>query len=200
MEKRGQYAKGAERREEILTTAFEVLSRDGYRGASLNQIGRAIGLDSAHILYYFRSREDLLQEVLGRWDAVNQMRETDGDFFSVWLRAVRHNAGNAGILQLYTVYAAEASDPAHPSHGFFQGRFDRLRAGLIGEITRLQARGLIAAAVDAEWIASILVPLSDGLQIRWLVDRSTDMAGILQSAIETLLGVELAGLRAATGG
>src|SRR3954468_12370191 len=90
MAKRGPYAKGAKRREEILKAAFEVLSRDGYRKASLGQIGRAIGMDSAHILYYFPSREALLQEVLQRWDAVNKLSVVqDAEPFSWWVEGVR---------------------------------------------------------------------------------------------------------------
>jgi len=53
MSKRGPYAKGQERRDEILRAAVEVISRDGYLGASLSQIGRSIGIDSAHIIYFF---------------------------------------------------------------------------------------------------------------------------------------------------
>jgi AcrR family transcriptional regulator len=52
MAREGRFAKGAARREAILTTATEVLARDGYRGTSLRSIARALELEPAHILYY----------------------------------------------------------------------------------------------------------------------------------------------------
>src|SRR3954451_16999618 len=122
MAKRGPYAKGAERREEILKAAFDVLSRDGYVKTSLGQIGRAIGIDAAHIVYYFPSREALLQEVLLRWDrvstALNAPTAADPDAapFEWWVGALRRNTGNRGIVQLYTAFAMEAADPGHPAH------------------------------------------------------------------------------------
>lgn len=188
MSRRGPYAKGQERREEILRAAFDVLSRDGYAAASLAAIGRAIGLDSAHIVYYFPSREALLQEVLRDWDQRNRaMLEEGADVFSWWIETVRRNMGNPGIVQLYTAFAAEAVDADHPAHIFFQDRFTALQGFIASEIRRGQAGGSIDAALDADAMALSLIAQSDGLQVRWLVDRSIDMAAALQLAIRTLL-------------
>jgi len=188
MNKRGPYAKGQERREEILRAAFDVLSREGYAGASLAQIGRAMGLDSAHIIYYFPSREALLQEVLRTWDERNfAALKEGGDVFTWWIDTVRRNMDNPGIVQLYTAFAAEAVDAEHPAHAFFQARFMALQKFLADEIRRRQAAGSVIPDVDADAMATALIAQSDGLQLRWLVDRSIDMAAALQLAIGALV-------------
>jgi AcrR family transcriptional regulator len=196
MTKRGRYPKGAERREEILAAAYDVLSRDGYRGASLNQIGRSIGLDSAHLLYYFRSRDHLLQEVLHRWDGIRQLKDdAELDIFPLWLNAVRKNSRHPGIVQLYTIYAAEAADPEHPGHAFFEERFATLHAALCNNIRRLQSDGSVPPTIDVDTTASLLISVSDGLQIRWLIDRSIDMEAMLRTSIEGALGLTFAAER-----
>ncbi|MCK0532624.1 TetR/AcrR family transcriptional regulator [Sphingobium agri] len=189
MKKRGPYAKGQERRNEILRAAVEVISREGYRGASLSQIGRSIGIDSAHIIYYFSSREMLLQEVLRMWDEDNAAQLTTGeDVFAGLVEGARRNTNSPGLVQLYTAFAAEAVDASHPAHEFFQARFAVLQSYIADEIRRRQAAGVVAAALDADHAAMMLIAQSDGLQVRWLVDRSIDMAAALETEIELLLG------------
>jgi len=46
----------------------------------------------------------------------------------------------------------------------------------------------VAAALDADHAAMMLIAQSDGLQVRWLVDRSIDMPAALETEIELLLG------------
>jgi AcrR family transcriptional regulator len=189
MSRRGPYAKGQERRDEILRAAVEVISRDGYRGASLSQIGRSIGIDSAHIIYYFASREALLQEVLRMWDEGNAAQPAaDADIFAWMVEAARCNTNTPGLVQLYTAFAAEAADPAHPAHDFFRSRFTALQGYIADEIRNRQAAGSVAQSLDADHAAMMLIAQSDGLQVRWLVDRSIDMASALATEIDLLLG------------
>lgn len=188
MEKRGRYAKGEERREEILEAAFTVLARDGYRGASLGQIGRSIGIESAHIVYYFGTRDDLLQEVLRRWDQGHLEDLDDASPLDTWMRTVRRNQTSPGLVQLYTIYAAEAVEPEHPAHEYFLQRFTFVQNLLVDAITQLQEAGSVDPTIDATRVASRLVSLSDGLQVRWLVDRSVDMVRSLSEALSDELG------------
>lgn len=171
-----------------MRAAFDLLSREGYAGASLTRIGRCAGVNSAHIVYYFASREALLQEVLRRWDERNFAAIQDsGDVFGGWIEAVRKNAGNPGLVQLYTAFAAEAVDESHPAHAFFQRRFRGLQTFLADEIRRLQSEGAASPRLDADAAALGLIALSDGLQVRWLIDRSVDMAASLDAAVRSLL-------------
>jgi AcrR family transcriptional regulator len=190
MRQRGTYSKGKERREEILRVAFDVLRRDGYAGTTLAQIGRAIGLDSAHIVYYFPSREALLQELLVSWDEDNFATFEQGDdVFAWWVDTVRQNMRNPGMVQLYTAFAAEAVDEEHPARDFFQKRFAALQRFIADEIRRRQALGLANSGFDADDLAQMLIAQSDGLQVRWLLDRSIDMAASLQLAMDTLINL-----------
>jgi len=189
MSKRGPYAKGQERRDDILRAAVEVISRDGYRGASLSQIGRSIGIDSAHIIYYFSSREVLLQEVLRIWDEGNVANlAADTDIFAWLVEVARRNTRTPGLVQLYTAFAAEAVEPSHPAHDFFRARFTALQGYIADEIRTRQAAGTVAPTIDADHAAMMLIAQSDGLQVRWLIDRSTDMAAALATEIDLLLG------------
>lgn len=57
-------------KQEILQRCWEVLSREGYHGASISLLASATGLGKAGLLHHFGSKEQLMQEVLqyaGDW-------------------------------------------------------------------------------------------------------------------------------------
>jgi TetR/AcrR family transcriptional regulator, cholesterol catabolism regulator len=55
---------GHERRAEILTVATGVFHRKGYEASSLQDIADALDIRKASLFYYFKSKDDLLHEVL----------------------------------------------------------------------------------------------------------------------------------------
>lgn len=52
------------KREAILRAAIEVFAARGYGGASLRSIGAAAGVEKGHLTYYFRTKDDLLFEIV----------------------------------------------------------------------------------------------------------------------------------------
>ncbi|WP_439148530.1 TetR family transcriptional regulator C-terminal domain-containing protein [Sulfitobacter sp.] len=67
----------------ILDAALEVFSKQGYRGATLDQIAAEAGLSKPNILYYFQGKEDihltLLSQLMETWlDPLVEL-DPDGD-------------------------------------------------------------------------------------------------------------------------
>ena len=71
--RRGSYAKGVAKREEILTRALDVIAREGYRGASIKELADAVGLSQAGLLHYFGSKEELFTEILRKRDELDSV-------------------------------------------------------------------------------------------------------------------------------
>lgn len=61
-----RYEKGMTRRAEILERAAEVFNERGYRGASVEELARRVGLRKGSLYHHVRSKEQLLGEVLLR--------------------------------------------------------------------------------------------------------------------------------------
>ena len=175
--RRGPYAKGVVRRQEILREALAAYAESGSTGPSLRSIAARVGLSERGLLHYFPARDELFVAILAERDALDRATfDPDG------LAAVAaHSAETPGLVRLFLEMAAAAPDAEHAAHGFFSRRYRQLR-----EIVARKFRGsavetpvVHAPSVDPDYAARILIAASDGLQIQWLLDPSIDLAGDL---------------------
>lgn len=173
---RGPYAKGVAKRAEILRAALAVIAQHGYRKTSTRELAAAAGLSEAGMLHYFGSKEKLFEEVLRARDKADQARITSSDSIDGLGAVVRHNGTVPGLVQLYSTFSAEAGDPEHSSHQFFVDRYAGLRATLADAVRTRQSAGTFTPDADPDTIATLLIALSDGLQIQSQYDLPTDPA------------------------
>lgn len=184
-------SKGAARHERILSDLMAALADGSLRNPSLREIGQALEIEPAHILYYFPSREALLQAVINRWDMDSRSFVGKADSglpitLDDFVAAIAHNITQPGIVHLYLTLAAEAINPGHAAHGFFRERFAIGCNMLADAIRREQADGSIAPDQDPDLHARFLIALADGLQLQSLVDPDVDAAGDLGDAVSLL--------------
>jgi len=92
----GRFEVSASRRLAILRGAVDVFWSKGYAGATLRLIAIAAGVEKGHLTYYFKTKDDLLFEVVN--DLHDQFAErlassiaAGGDPFAVLRRVLRHH-------------------------------------------------------------------------------------------------------------
>jgi AcrR family transcriptional regulator len=180
-EPRGPYAKGVNRRQEILEAALDLFAEKGFEGTSLTAIGEAIGVTREGMRHYFRSREDLLLAVMAAADErARDFPVTPGDdtLLSRIIASVEHNANVPGLIALYTTLVAGsvASGNAR-SRAVFTERFEKLRIEIARAVELGQARGEIRQDLPPTAVASLVVAASDGLSMQWMLDRRVDIVG-----------------------
>ncbi|WP_022906504.1 TetR/AcrR family transcriptional regulator [Curtobacterium sp. B18] len=179
---RGPYAKGVQRRQEILDQTLEVVASRGIDGTSLRAIGEAIGVSHAALRHYFSSREALLVEVLRERDEASNraLGDTAGVFARLEFVAHR-NVVEPALVTLYTTLLGTSVEPGNETaRSYFAGRFATARAELAGQLRdELTASGR-HSDVDLDQVASLIIAAFDGLQVQWLLDRDVDIAGTLR--------------------
>ncbi|MCC2031642.1 TetR/AcrR family transcriptional regulator [Microbacterium allomyrinae] len=192
--RRGSYAKGVAKREEILTRALEVIAREGYRGASVKELADAVGLSQAGLLHYFDSKDELFAEILRKRDELDSSAfgVTRGEPVAVddlragYIGIIRHNADVPGLVQLFARLSVDAADPEHPAHRFFLERGASLRGYFADAIARKQATGEISDRVEPETLARIFQAVADGLQVQWMLEPDVDMAATVSALFDLL--------------
>lgn len=193
-QRRGAYAKGVARREEILTRALDVIAREGYAGASVKELAAAVGLSQAGLLHYFDSKEELFTAILRTRDerdlARFDMQETaPADWRALregYVSIIRHNTHVPGMVQLFSRMSVDAADPGHPAHDFFLDRSASLRDTFAAAIAAEQDAGRLPGTIDPETLARVLQAVADGLQLQWMLDPDVDMAATVDALFTAL--------------
>ncbi|MFJ4173117.1 TetR/AcrR family transcriptional regulator [Microbacterium sp. NPDC089696] len=186
MARRGSYAKGVARREEILQSALEVIGRSGYRNASLKQIAEGVGVTPAALLHYFGSKEELFTAVLRARDERDELSPRLRDPLhakTAFLDVVRHNTEVPGVVELFSRLSVDAGDPEHPAHAYFLERSERLR-GSVAEAFDGDAER--RAVLDPDTMGRVIQAVADGLQLQWMIDPEVDMPGIIEALLDVL--------------
>lgn len=175
MAKRGPYEKGAAKRAEILHAALEIFAVEGYRGTSLRKVAARCNLSLPGLMHYFDSKEDLLAQVLRMRDETARARQRERDSPESYREIIRESSNTPGLVELFVSMAAAASDPEHPAHPHFAERYPVLRERVAAFIRKGVDEGRMTSVIPPERLAVLLLAVADGIQLQWLIDRSTDM-------------------------
>jgi AcrR family transcriptional regulator len=184
--RRGPYAKGIAKREEILHEALEAYSQSDSSGPSLRAVAARVGLSERGLLHYFSSRDELFVAILAARDAADRALFDVDDPIEALVANQTHTSRTPGLVRLFLEMAVAAPDGTHAAHDFFTRRYERLR-GILGRMFVRSAResGITEPGPDdAAFAARMLIAASDGLQLQWLLDPTIDLeADLLRLAL-----------------
>jgi AcrR family transcriptional regulator len=194
---RGEYAKSAARRYEILSAAVEVFSTAGFHKGSLRDVAERAGLSQAGVLHHFPSKHHLVEAVLTWRDDESRQRFTDEvsglDSLRALVELVAYNQTRTPeLVELFATLSAEATSPDHPVHDYFVRRYVWVVRYVQRSLERAVEDGAVRSDIDCASEARRLVAVMDGLQVQWLYDReSVDMAVEVRRHVQSLLTVDL---------
>ncbi len=191
---RTRQERGDARRHQILDAAVRLFALHGYQGTGIAALADEVGMTAPGLLYYFGTKERLLQEVVSERDVTEQV-EFD-DLGGSGLRALRGlgraNARHALLTRLYVRLGAENLDATDPLHEFFTHRYEDGRT-FIRELVRADQRsGAIRPDIDADQIATEALATLMGMEIQWLNNPDAVDLGTRVEAYFDRLAAELA--------
>lgn len=191
---RGEYAKTAQRRLEIIAAAAATFSESGFRDGSLREIAQRVGITHAGIRHHFATKVDLLMAVLEWRDeealSLARARHPVGvDVLHAWIEATHRNADNPMLVDLELTLAAEASSPEHPANEYFRARYERATQILVRAFKVIEAEKQMKDGVPPKAAAQLFLSATLGLQTLWLRDRSVDVVRELTLLAQRLLSV-----------
>src|SRR5215211_2802614 len=161
---RGEYAKTAGRRHEILTAAVEVFSAAGFHKGSLRDVAERAGLSQAGVLHHFPSKHHLVEAVLEWRDEQSRSRfafDAEGRrTIRSLVELVEYNQRETPeLVELYATLSAEATSPDHPVHDYFVARYRWVVGYARTALEQAAGAGELRPGVDCESAARTLVAL-----------------------------------------
>lgn len=173
--KRGPYAKSAKTRQRAIDAAVEIFSTSGFHGATLTDVAERVGMTLTGLQHHFPDKSSLLAAVLEERDRRSREEtpiDPREDATEQFIKIVAKNRSTPLLTELHTVLSAEATSPDHPAHAYFVERYAKERAGARQYFAERIAAGAIDASADPQSLANLLIAVSDGLQLQWLLDPS----------------------------
>lgn len=172
---KGNWESTEARRTDILQSAFDVFSNNGYNGGSLKKIAKAVGISEPGILHHFSSKSELLSAVLRYrdligYEIIHPDATTGVDFVRDWIKLVEYNISIPGIIKLYCILSAEATAEDHPAHEYFKERYHWVLGLTLKAFQKLKDEGRLNPGLEPLNVARALTAMSDGLQVQWLLN------------------------------
>ena len=158
----------------VLRAAADVFRRRGYAGASVDELTAATGLGKGSLYGAYGSKHGLYLAALDRYadrnvGAVTTALAGSGagaaDELSAYLDGVVRAGRDGSPNCLLTVAAAELADEDDAVAERLGTAFDGLSKGLRAAVERGQAEGTIAADVDPQAAAELLLVVARGVEV-----------------------------------
>lgn len=166
------------RRSDIIEAAVTVVAREGWAGASIDEITRQAGVSRGLVSYHFRDKADLLAAVLDRcqrvlWENVVAAASEATDAAEALRLATRKALGltveEPELYRIFMYFSANAS--AEPELDAKVRRFYAdLRQSISATIRSGQQEGHFRNDLDADAAAARHISVITGLALQYLVD------------------------------
>jgi AcrR family transcriptional regulator len=159
--------------DQIAEAAVKLFARHGYRGTTIAEIAREVGLTDAGVLYHYPTKADLF------WAIVDMFEDLQRDRVLTLLApggitAIRNLAHwgpiieeHPDLLALQVVLGAAALSDDSELHPYYQQRYDDLRAGIADLLAQAAEAGDARCDVDAHFEATTFLAYLDGLRLQY---------------------------------
>ena len=177
----------AERRAALVRAALRVIDRDGVHGATTRSIVAEAGMSLASFHYAFRSRDEMIRELvafvvadeqrvsLEALDPDAEIRSAVRAGMRAYFELLRAQPSREQALQELVQYSLRTPGLEYLARAQYASYFHTARV--------LLERGAENAGVEwslpIEHLARILIAITDGLTVAWLADRDDDAADML---------------------
>lgn len=168
----GRYANGERTRARIIEAAIDLFAERGYRGTGINALAERVDMTGAGLLYWFGTKQRLLQEVVAERDRVDSVGLHETLVLADLQRAGEHTELNSRLTQLFLVLGSESFEADAPLHEFFVDFYARRRAHVKTVLANELAAGRVRADIDIEQLSITIPAVVLGIEMQWLTDRN----------------------------
>lgn len=187
---------GAERRVALIDAAIAVMSRGGVADATTRSIVAEAGMQIGVFHYCFRSKEELMQEVMKTindrsFEAVGEVLSTSADPAELIPRVIEaywsHVQASPEEHQL--TYELTHHALRHPGEkSAAQAQYDQYRRAIEGFLDAVGTIGGLTWRSRTDVLSRLVLAILEGVTFQWLVDRDGEMAQhILDELVHRLL-------------
>ena len=196
MRRRGSYAAGRARREQILETATLHFARNGYYATSLSDIARDLEISIGGLMHHFPTKQDLLAALADR--RISLLIQYAGDepsedylwFWRSRVEMAQRMVEKPGLIELFVVVAFVGADPASPVHERYRTRYEGAAEYGARFYRQGVESGLFRPDIDCVGLARQGMAITDGFQLQWALSHGgIDLPAVIKEFFEQQLSL-----------
>lgn len=183
-----------ERAQRIVEAMRRSIARRGTAGSTFDQVAREAGVSRGLLHYYFKTKEQLLAEVVRRECDVRLARleeqlasaRSADDFIEVLVVGLRDTVRRDPdlvtlVFELFTLSRRNAEIAAE-----FADLMRRTREHVSAVLAAKQSEGVLALRAPPDAVADVLFSLGDGLALRMLTETDVDFGPSVDAAVDAV--------------
>jgi AcrR family transcriptional regulator len=171
------------RRQQLVAAAFRVIGRDGFAAATTRRVCAEAGAPLATFHYCFSSKQELLTELTEQTMAGLMAAQSEATLEATveeslvatlrhYWQTVEDDPNRESVLMALTQHALREASLEGVAQRQYMAYHDTARASLEAIAKGLQVNW----ALPVEQLARMLVVVTDGVTLAWLVDRDSAAA------------------------
>ena len=187
-------APDSERRMQILAAAERAFVRLGFHATSMQNVADEAGMSAGNLYRYFPSKEAIVEE-LCNCDADERARHfaevaQHGDILGLASFAIREKLLGRPVEKTRMILEIWSEAAHNPKIAAISRAMDaNVRAGLTALFAAAKARGEIAASVDPDFAARVMITLVAGLFKRHALEPTFDVDAEADMALGVLVAL-----------
>ncbi len=184
----------SERRMQILAAAERAFVRLGFHATSMQNVADEAGMSAGNLYRYFPSKEAIVEE-LCNCDADERARHfaevaQHGDILGLASFAIREKLLGRPVEKTRMILEIWSEAAHNPKIAAISRAMDaNVRAGLTALFAAAKARGEIAASVDPDFAARVMITLVAGLFKRHALEPTFDVDAEADMALGVLVAL-----------
>jgi len=165
----------------ILTQAMKIFVEKGYHGTSIDDITRAAKLTKGALYWYFKSKEDLLKQIVEEYEKrfldemIQTVTEVKGAILDKIEKYFRYNPAfayyNRDLCVSFDTLAAELIGAHHGIEAEFRRIYRKYQEFLSNLIVQGKKEKVFKREMDEDLSAPVIIAFHVGILLQWSMNK-----------------------------
>lgn len=168
-------------KEKILRVSMELFLRKSYRGTSVKDITDAVSISKGALYWYFKSKEELLETIIDRYDTdfldklIKTIPPSQNNFIKIYKQYHRfineYAAGNSELCVLFTTLSAEMAGSGTVIEIKIKAIYAKYLAFIESLLDLARGQRLLRRGTDVKVLAHTIIAVHNGILLQWYMNR-----------------------------
>jgi AcrR family transcriptional regulator len=185
-------------KETVIRVSMKLFLAYGFRGTSVKEITEAAGIGRGTLYWYFKSKDEILDTILKRFEAVflegliAAVNGCEGDFIAKYRAFHKYSTEFArdhrDLALVFNALLNEIVGSGRPAEGELKTIYEKYRLFIEGMVEDGKKDGIVAPDLNTGLYAHVIIAAHAGMLVQWFVNgESLDVGAFVRTFRDLIL-------------